>query len=185
MRRALLIAAMVAGGLAPFAGAPHPAAAALGAIDVHRLANSVEAEEDHVTAVELAGWIRNRKHGLRIIDLRTPDAYAAFHVPSAANVSLSALVAMKFEPDETIVLVSEGGGHAAQGWVLLQASGYRRVYFLRGGVSEWLDDVMEPINPSAEVAELSRYFGGNPRTGESSARPVTAEGAEALRRRGC
>ena len=184
MRRALLIAAIAAGGLAPFAGTPHRTDVPV-ALDVQRLAKAVEAEEDHVTAIELAGWIRDRRPGLRIIDLRTPEEYQSFHVPSAANVPLPALVAMKFDPDETIVLVSEGGGHAAQGWVLLQASGYRNVYFLRGGVDEWLDDVMRPVNASAEVAELSRYFGGSPRLGEASSPAPVAERVRTLRRRGC
>ena len=184
MRRALLIAVIAAGGLAPLARAPYrpdlPAA-----LDVQHLANAVEAEEDHVTAVELARWIRDRRAGLRVFDLRTPHEHESFHVPGAANVALTELVTMKFEPDETIVLVSEGGGHAAQGWVLLQAKGHRNVFFLRGGVGEWLDDVMNPVNAPADVAELSRYFGGTPRIGESQSPPVAAERVKAMRRRGC
>jgi hypothetical protein len=83
------------------------------------------------------------------------------------------------------------------------------VYFLRGGVREWLDEVMSPtLEPDAgpaaraafqRVASLSRYFGGVPRIGgvaaarslvpdsgdasqpHSSPKPTPAE----IRRRGC
>jgi 3-mercaptopyruvate sulfurtransferase SseA len=44
------------------------------------------------------------------------------------------------------VLVSDGGAHAAQGWVFLRALGIAHVYFLRGGLGEWLDDVMNPAD---------------------------------------
>ena len=39
-----------------------------------------------------------------------------------------------FHPSDTIVLLSEGGAHAAQAWVLLQVRGYRNVFFLRDGI---------------------------------------------------
>jgi hypothetical protein len=95
------------------------------------------------------------------------------------------------------VLYSEGGAHAAQGWVLLRANGHRQVYFLRGGLLDWMDDVMSPALPAdtsrARVAALSRYFGGVPRPGAvplptSSPATPTATAASAvsrIRRRGC
>jgi hypothetical protein len=106
------------------------------------------------------------------------------------------------------VLYSDGGAHAAQGWVFLRALGLRRVYFLRGGLYEWLDDVINPTlaaNPTdsaraawATVTSVSRYFGGVPRTAtESPTDPVIPPQAKAasrskasqevqrLRRRGC
>jgi rhodanese-related sulfurtransferase len=155
MRRALLIAAIVAGALAPLAGSPYRTAQ----LDVQRLAAKVQAEDDHVTAVELAQWIRARKPGLHVIDLRTPAEFAEYHVPSSVNLALPELVSRDFARADTLVLVSNGGGHAAQGWVLMQARGYANVYFLRGGVQEWIDVLRAP-----EQKELSRYFGG-PRRG--------------------
>ncbi|HYC93140.1 MAG TPA: rhodanese-like domain-containing protein [Thermoanaerobaculia bacterium] len=157
MRRALLIAALVAGVLAPLAGSPYRAPQ----LDVQRLAAQIEAEQDHVTAVELAQWIRDRKPGLRVLDLRTPAEFEQYHVPSSVNVPLPQLVAQQFARGDTLVLVSEGGGHAAQGWVLMRARGYASVFFLRGGIQEWDEDVIR----APEQKELSRYFGGDRRGG--------------------
>jgi 3-mercaptopyruvate sulfurtransferase SseA len=204
--RLLAAAAAVLGALALVAGG---AGASRRGIDVTALAREVEAEADHVTARELAAWIRDGRPGLRIIDVRAPGEFAEYQIPTAENLSLTALTRGTFRPDETVVLYSEGGAHAAQGWFLLRARGVERVYFLREGLYEWLTQVMNPVLPQAATAEqrvefdsaaaLSRYFGGVPRAGgaapadddASAALPGTsAEGGTAaavrrVRRRGC
>lgn len=157
--------------LASFAGSPYTARHA--SIDVALLAHTVEQEEDHVTALELAEWIKERRPGLRVLDVRTPEEYEAYHVPTAEHLALDSLTRMPFRTDETLVLYSEGGAHAAQAWVFLRALGYRKVFFLRGGLYEWLDQVMNPRLADTSVAArgsfarasiVSRYFGGVPRS---------------------
>lgn len=207
-RRALAGAAGLAGALAALVGSPYrarPEARAHGAasldsqgrgearsIDVAALAREVSDEADHVSAVELAAWLRERRPGLRVLDVRSASEFAAYHLPTAEHLPLDQLSATRFAPDETIVLYSEAGVHGAQAWVFLRALGHRRVYFLRRGLHEWLDDVMSPTlaadaSPEARarferVEELSRWFGGLPRR-------LTAESYEAAsaapRGRGC
>jgi hypothetical protein len=68
------------------------------------------------------------------------------------------------------------------------------VFFLRNGLHEWLDDVLSPTIAAdapaeaqaafARVAELSRWFGGMPRTLTGHA-AATSEEALRTRRRGC
>ena len=205
-RRALVVIAVAAGVLAPLAGSPYLERRA--GIDVAELAAVVAREQDHVTAVDLAGWIKDRKPGLRVIDVRPAEDFNSYHLPSAESVPLESLPTSRFQPTDTLVLYSEGGAHAAQAWVFLEALGYRRVYFLRGGLDEWQDEVMNPTlekNASPErvsaferVAALSRYFGGVPRTGDATAshdadgRPSSAAATQAasrprraVRRMGC
>jgi rhodanese-related sulfurtransferase len=129
MRRVLALVAALGGGLALVASDPYSA-------DVQRLAKAVAHEDDHVTAEELAQWIRDGKPGLRLIDVRTPAEYAKDHLPRAENVPIESIASVAFSPSDTIVLLSEGGAHAAQAWVLLQTLGYRNVYFLRGGIEQ-------------------------------------------------
>ena len=184
VRRLLAAGAGALGVLAAVAGRPSPRVAAL---DVAGLAGEIERETDHVTALELAAWIRDRKPGLRVLDVRTDSAFAAYHVPSAEHAPLSSIASMKPADDETLVLYSEGGAHAAQAWVLLRSLGFRRVYFLRGGLLDWMEDVMSPA-PGAppEAAALSRYFGGVPRVGARPNESATADSTVArARRRGC
>lgn len=181
VRTALAAAAALGGALAAVGGSPYRTRHAV--LDVERVARAVAREEDHVTALELAAWLREGRKGLRVVDVRTAAEFAAYHLPRAERIPLEQLPAIPFAADEAIVLVSDGGAHAAQAWVLLQALGHRRAWFLRGGVSEWLEDVMSPaLEPGAppervaafrSASELSRYFGGVPRVlapGESAAR---------------
>lgn len=212
-RRWLAGSAAVAGALAPLAGSPSRTTAsdtasdqvsartpgsspgrAPGAIDVAELARAVADQRDHVSAVQLAIWIRARLPGLRVVDVRSATEYAAFHLPGAEHIPLEQLTEAAFSADETIVLYSELGVHGGQAWVFLRALGHRRVFFLRNGLHEWLDDVMSPTlaeDASAEaraafaqVAELSRWFGGAPREPTRGASAVRGD-APMARRRGC
>src|SRR4051812_40886817 len=134
--------ALVLGLAAAFAGTPDRARNAR--MDVETHARAVEHEDDHVTAIELAEWIKERRPGLRVVDIRSSSEFDALHIPTAERIPLSDLSKTPFRRDETIVLYSEGGAHAGQGWVFLRALGYAQVYFLRGGLREWLDEVMSP-----------------------------------------
>jgi rhodanese-related sulfurtransferase len=170
--------ALVLGLAAAFAGTPDRSRNAR--LDVESLARAVEHEDDHVTAIELAEWIRDRRPGLRVVDIRSSGEFDALHIPTAERIPLTDLAKTPFRRDETIVLYSEGGAHAGQGWVFLRALGYTQVYFLRGGLLEWMDEVMSPtmdIQASdsvrkafARVSDLSRYFGGTPRVGSTTAK---------------
>jgi len=193
--RGLAAAALVLGSLAAVAGQPAPVAR--GKVDVTHLASMIVNEQDHVDAIDLAHWIRERKPGLRVVDVRSPEAFSDYRVPGAENIPLDALTQAGFAPTDTVVLYSGGGAHAAQAWVLLRALGVRQVFFLSGGLDEWIDDVMEPLLPDdatpeetaafAAVAEISRYFGGTPHTGPRPS-PEAVSGREAVarnKRRGC
>jgi len=166
-------AAFVLGIAAAFAGSPY--SEHHGRIDVDELATIVRHEDDHVTAAELAGWIKDRRAGLRVVDLRSAHEYENFHIPTAERIPIDSIVSARLSPSETIVLYSEGGPHAAQAWVFLRALGYGKVYFLRGGAYEWIEQIVSPTLPIGAPAKdslafettaaLSRYFGGTPRRG--------------------
>jgi rhodanese-related sulfurtransferase len=187
-RRAHRLLAGAAAALAILALAAGDAPSAGGRVDVAALARTVEAEQDHVDAIELAAWIRAGKLGLRVIDVRGAEDFSAFHLPNAENLSLTELTRAPIGRDETVVLYSEGGAHAAQGWFFLRARGIERVYFLRGGLYEWLTEVVNPTLPAdaspaqravfARTAELSRYFGGQPRIGGPAAESTDDPAAE-------
>ena len=77
--------------------------------------------------------------------------------------------------------------------MFLRALGLTHVYFLRGGMYEWVDQVLSPtlaVDPTpaervayARAAMLSRYFGGSPQAGVP--RVEQAKSVAQLRRRGC
>ena len=172
------LAALLAIGAA-FAGSPEPHAGSRESI--RTLADEIEHESDHVTALELAEWIRQRRPDLRVIDVRADSEYSAYHIPTAERIPLATLATMSFDPRSTVVLYSEGGAHAAQGWVLLRTAGVRNVFFLRGGILDWLDDVMNP----AASSDLTRYFGGSARANAVPLPGGATQVVARMRRRSC
>ncbi len=189
--RRLGFAALGLGLAAAFAGSPYRHRS--GQLDIGRAVGAIEDGSDHVTALELAAWIRDRKPGLRVVDIRPAADFAAYAIPTAANIPLERLMQTPFQPHETVVLYSEEGAHAGQAWVLLRALGVFNAWFIAGGLADWRDDVMAPVlSPDATAeakqafaatAELSRYFGGQP-TIDVRACEVPAAAAHS-RRRGC
>jgi rhodanese-related sulfurtransferase len=199
--RILIASAAVAGLLAPFAGSPYRADHA--SLDVTDIALTVASRQYQVTPIDLAEWIQSRKPGLQILDVGD----GSYLLPGAEFVPMAALVASvsSLRPADPLVVYSADETTGAQAWVLLKALGFRQVFSLRGGMDGWLSDVLSPtISATAteeerrafeRIAQISRYFGGEPRVGESksvepgrgsSASPVpTAERLRALGRRGC
>ena len=205
IERGLAIVAVAGGALAVVAG--NPTRPVRGTVDVAELARIVEHEEDHVTAVELAKWIRDDKAGLRILDIRSDSEFGDFHIPRATRVPLSDIARMPIDSADTYVLYSEGGTHAAQGWFLLRARGVENVFFLRGGLYEWLEQVMNPRVPSTmpqaqrdSIRALTLWFGGKMQVVDSTSATVpsvldgalsaphssdTRESIKKIRRRAC
>jgi rhodanese-related sulfurtransferase len=154
-------------------------------LDARELARVVEQEVDHVTPAELAGWIVEGRADYRLLDLRSGAEYAQYHIPTAENVTLSALPDYPLLGNEKIVLYSEGGIHAAQGWLLLRAQGYAGVYTVLGGLDGWQDEVLFPSLPAdagaaerarfERAAALAQFFGGQARVGDGEAAPARVD----------
>jgi hypothetical protein len=144
-------------------------------LDTRELASVVEAEVDHVTAPELAAWIVEGRADYRLIDLRTAQEYATYHIPTAENVPLTGLADHPLLRNEKIVLYSEGGIHSAQAWMLLRAQGHDAVYMVLGGLDAWKDEVLFPTLPAdadakaraqfERAAQVAKFFGGEGRIG--------------------
>ncbi len=163
----------------------NPSGGATATIDARELARIVQTEVDHVKPVELADWIIKGKADFRLIDLRSTEDYAAYHIPGAENVEPTSLMDYGLQRNEKIILYSDGGIHSAQAWFLLKTAGYRGSYILLGGLEGWKDEVLFPHLPASpsreEMAtfeqsrEVSTFFGGTPRTGTASDQPSATQ----------
>ena len=103
-----------------------------------------------VGAEQLATWIKDRKPGLRVVDLRSKEEFAFYHIPTSQHVASLAPA----NDADTIVFVSDGDKVQ-----IPQTRGH--VYVLHGGFDAWREQVMHPRKPTA----ISRYFGGERRGG--------------------
>jgi rhodanese-related sulfurtransferase len=172
LNQKLAFGALALGTLALFA---RPNRGNVVTMDVKELATIIDKEGDHVTASDLAGWIVAGRSDYRLIDLRSEKEYGEYHIPTAENVTLTALPDSSLLANEKVVLYSEGGIHASQAWMLLRAKGFKNAYTLKGGLDQWKEDVLFPaLAESAppqdrarfeRAVALARFFGGSPRGG--------------------
>lgn len=175
INRALAVTALALGALA-LAG--NPVRGHVVRIDTQELATIVESKVDHVTASDLADWIVRGASDYRLVDIRTPDEFATYHIPTAENVPIAELPDYGLGRNGRIVLYSEGGIHSAQAWMLLRAQKYTGVYILFGGLEAWNDEVLHPQAPAdstptslaafAKAAAVARGFGGAPRAASAA-----------------
>jgi rhodanese-related sulfurtransferase/uncharacterized membrane protein YedE/YeeE len=141
--------------------------------EVAAIAGEIAREEDHVDALDLAEWIRERRSGLRVIDVREGLDSSIYRIPGSASVPLEQIASLDVKPGEHLVLYSDGGTHAAQAWVLLRGRGVTTVSVLKDGMAAWEDEVLRPARPTvsddsatkrfARARELSLWYGGRPR----------------------
>jgi rhodanese-related sulfurtransferase len=139
--------------------------------------------EHRVTALELAAWIRARRPGLRVIDVRAAHHFSAYQIPTAENFPPDAFDRLDVKPDEILVVYAQDIAAAIQAIERLRSTSHSRVFVLDGGVNAWIDDVMNPERST----DVTRYFGGVARAAgaDGPAGTSTADRARTLRRRGC
>jgi len=138
VRWTLAAIALALGALSPFAGSPY--------------------RQREVAAIELATWIKDRKPGLRIVDLRSQKEFDAFHVPTSKRLALESVTP---RPGETIVVcgaADPGGADLARLKSAAEVGG-ATLYVLHGDVQAWISEVVK--RPTA----IGRYFGGMRRGG--------------------
>lgn len=149
------------------------------------IAQDIEGEQDHVDPLDLAAWIRQRRPGLRVIDVREGLDSTTYIIPGAEIIRLADIGAVTIEPGQLVVLYSDGGTHAAQAWVLLRVRGFTNVRVLKDGMAAWEDEVLSPRAPASpdeaaqrrfeRARELSLWFGGHPvRAGVTSTPPSSS-----------
>lgn len=168
LRSIAALIALVAGGFAAIAGDVRPSPAS-----------------DEVSAIELATWIRDRRPGLLVLDLRSPEAFERNRLPGAQR--WPDVAAGAIDAAGTIVVYADAQADAS---LFRGSAGTRDVLRLHGGVEAWNEDVLFPAlragaGPQQQRdfmrrASLSRYFGGTPRVLDAGAAPVRSGS-----RRGC
>lgn len=102
-----------------------------------------------VEASELAHWVNDANHKLRVIDVRQMQEISTGTVPSAEPLPLHILPAKLHElsPEEKLVMVCRSGARSAQACLFLQQQGFSNVYNLRGGMMGWMQSGLSACQP--------------------------------------
>lgn len=129
---------------------------------------------------------------IKIIDIRTPEAFAKGHIKGAVNVAFAKIpdyfsnVIKPFEFDK-IVMVCKSGQTSSYATSLLRLMGYGNVYAMRWGMSGWNKDfgsgswgdaVSDKYEGKLETAENARAASSDfpqMNTGKSTGEEIMAE----------
>jgi sulfur-carrier protein adenylyltransferase/sulfurtransferase len=100
-----------------------------------------------ITPTQLAARI-SRGEDFDLIDVREPHEWEIARIPGARLIPLGTLVEAlpTLDSAREIVVHCKGGGRSAKAVQQLQASGFRKVWNLAGGITRWSDDV-DPSTP--------------------------------------
>ncbi len=179
--RGLAVALAGFGFIALFAGSPYRDAKAT--VDTKQLSLEAGTAADQVSVEQLADWLIAGRNDFRLVDVRDAADFAAYHLPDAINVPLTAFTAGLAARTERIIICSDGDLRAAQAWFLLRSLGYRAVYVLSGGLTAWKDSILFPQAPPAGASAreqidfarreaVAKHFGGAPRANGGSISPA-------------
>ena len=104
-----------------------------------------------VDAPELASWVEDESHKLRVIDVREMREIMQGTMLNAEPLPLASLPLHldKFESSEKLVIICRSGARSAQACMFFQQQGYDNVYNLRGGMIGWAHNSLPIILPEA------------------------------------
>ena len=105
-----------------------------------------------VESPELARWVEDESHSLRVIDVREMPEIFQGTMPRAEPLPLATLPLRlnDFDFEEKLVIICRSGARSAQACMFLQQQGFKNVYNLRGGMISWAHNSLPIVRP--EVA---------------------------------
>lgn len=82
-----------------------------------------------------------QKKDAQFIDVRTVEEYAGGHATGAKNLPLDRLDAelAKLDKDKPVYVICQTGRRSQKGSEILQKAGFKDVYNIEGGTSEWIN----------------------------------------------
>jgi phage shock protein E len=84
---------------------------------------------------------RQKSADFVILDVRTPEEFATGFITGAVNLDFkSAEFAGKLDgldKSKTYLVYCRAGGRSAKAMTMMKEKGFKRVYNLRGGITEW------------------------------------------------
>ena len=77
---------------------------------------------------------------VQFIDVRTTEEYAGGHAPKTVNFPLDALESdlAKLDKKKPVYVICQTGRRSQKSAEILQKAGFRNIYNINGGTSEWI-----------------------------------------------
>ncbi len=95
-------------------------------------------EIEQITVVQAKDAVEAKD--VQFIDVRTPEEYASGHAPKAAHFPLDSLEKdlAKLDKNQPVYVICQTGRRSQKGSEILQKAGFKSIYNINGGTSEWI-----------------------------------------------
>ena len=149
--------------------------------------NPFSSKKSYVNPEQLADSLIARKQNILVVDIRSKKDFNEYHIPSAINSVPGLANINNFNKNEMIVFYSGRDNNSKTYQYNFEEAGFKKAYFLKGGIDGWMNKVIFPILPRnasdkekknfEKTERRSRYFGGSPeKEGENPKKVYRREG---------
>lgn len=99
---------------------------------------TVDNEIKQVTVQETSEAVK--KENVQFIDVRTSEEYAGGHAPKVANYPLDKIETelAKLDKNKPVYVICQTGRRSQKAAETLQKAGFKEIYNVKGGTSEWI-----------------------------------------------
>ena len=113
---------------------------------------------------------------IRLIDVRTPDQYAAYSIPGAINIPVADILQPEWQDllaldGMNFIFYSNSDLLASQAWLICKRKGNENIAVMKGGMNRWVETILQPEAPLSTApgedfalyqfrVGASIYFGG-------------------------
>ena len=117
------------------------------AVSMEAIAQAAARQDDRTSVGELATWLIEGRGDFKLVDVRTPEDFAAGSIADAVNIPIAKIVSedtLVSLPDNRMLLVySNGSENAAKAAVMLRLAGFD-AHLLVGGYTAWHEKILNP-----------------------------------------
>ena len=100
--------------------------------------NAAQNEIKQITITEAKQAVDAKE--TQFIDVRTKEEYAGGHAPKTVNFPLDSLEKdlVKLDKNQPVYVICQTGRRSQKGSEILQKAGFKSIYNVNGGTSEWI-----------------------------------------------
>jgi phage shock protein E len=95
-------------------------------------------------------FLRTKPVGLVVLDVRTPEEFAAAHIDGAVNLDLNGATfeadIATLDPDAPYFVYCHSGHRSAQAVTVMQRHQFGSIYELQGGIAAWVAAGLQIVN---------------------------------------
>lgn len=102
---------------------------------------SCTGETKIVETLEKGAFQQLMQNNYTLIDVRTPDEFAAGYIENAVNIDFNApnfnTQISTLDKEQPLLIYCAAGGRSAKAAALMESLGFKKVYELQGGYRNW------------------------------------------------